>query len=114
MAAPTKPADVKKSLANPEPSTHGPMYGPAVRRKRIRSIWRVYGLASMYPAFDWSVELRAIMDISARAFSLCDRPLTGQMGHQGSHAPGRPILHLVSLSRRPRQVRVRRQVLALP
>jgi hypothetical protein len=24
MAAPTKPADVKKSLANPEPSTHGP------------------------------------------------------------------------------------------
>jgi hypothetical protein len=25
MAAPTKPADVKKSLANPEPSTHGPL-----------------------------------------------------------------------------------------
>jgi hypothetical protein len=24
MAAPTKPADVKKSLANPEPSTHDP------------------------------------------------------------------------------------------
>src|SRR5690242_15137845 len=32
------------------------------------------GLASMYPAFDWSVVLRAIMDISARAFSLAVRP----------------------------------------
>jgi hypothetical protein len=29
MAAPTKPADVKKSLANPEPSTHGPSPEPA-------------------------------------------------------------------------------------
>ena len=27
----------------------------------------VSGLASMYPAFDWSAVLRAIMDISARA-----------------------------------------------
>ena len=28
----------------------------------------------MYPAFDWSIVLLAIMDISARAFSLTDRP----------------------------------------
>ena len=28
----------------------------------------------MYPAFYWSVVLRAIMDISARAISLTDRP----------------------------------------
>jgi hypothetical protein len=34
----------------------------------------VSGLASMYPAFDWSVALRAIMDISAPATSLADRP----------------------------------------
>src|SRR6185295_11858131 len=34
----------------------------------------VSGLASMYPAFDWSVVLRAIMDISAPAISLADRP----------------------------------------
>ena len=55
----------------------------------------------MYPASDWSVVLlRAIMDISAPAVSLADRPRTGQKGHQGSHAPGRPILHLVSSSRR--------------
>ena len=31
-----------------------PMYGPAVRRKRISSICRHSGLASMYPASDWS------------------------------------------------------------
>ena len=44
-------------------------------------------------------ELLAIMDISARAISLPDRPRTGRLGHQCSHAPGRPILHLfVSLS----------------
>jgi hypothetical protein len=31
---------------------------------------------------------------------------TGHVGHQCSQAPGRPNLHLVSTSRRPRQVRV--------
>jgi hypothetical protein len=65
----------------------------------------VSGLASMYPAFDWSVVLLAIMDFSARASSLSDRPRSGQLGHQCSHAPGRPNLHLVSSSRRPRRVR---------
>jgi hypothetical protein len=34
------------------------------------------------------------MDISARALSLADRPRLGHFGHQGSHAPGRPILAL--------------------
>ena len=31
------------------------MYGPAVRCKRVSSIWRMCGLASMYPASDWIV-----------------------------------------------------------
>ena len=35
------------------------------------------------------VVLRAIMDISARAISLADRPRTGHSGHQCSHAPGK-------------------------
>lgn len=48
--------------------------------------------------------LRAIMDISARAISLAVRPRLGHLGHQCSHAPGRPNLHLFSSSRRPRQV----------
>src|SRR5471030_370386 len=51
-----------------------------------------------------AVLLRTIMDISARAVSLSDRPQMGQLGHQCSHAPGRPILHLFSSSRRPRRV----------
>src|SRR5579864_6203631 len=49
------------------------------------------------------VVLRAIMDVSARAVSLADRPRTGHVGQQGSHAPERPVLHLVSSSRRPRR-----------
>jgi len=48
--------------------------------------------------------LLAIMDISARAISLASRPRLGHLGHQCSHAPGRPNLHLVSSSRRPRRV----------
>jgi hypothetical protein len=32
--------NVKKALANPEPSTHDPMYGPAVRCKWILPSWR--------------------------------------------------------------------------
>ena len=47
--------------------------------------------------------LRATMDISARAISLTSRPRPGHQGHQYSHAPGRPILHLVLSSRRPRR-----------
>ncbi len=35
-------------------AAHDPMYGPAVRRKRFSSICRLCGLASMYPASDWS------------------------------------------------------------
>ena len=50
--------------------------------------------------------LRAIMDISARAISLAARPRPGHLGHQCSRTPGRPNLHLVSSSRRPRQVRI--------
>jgi hypothetical protein len=73
----------------------------------------VGGRASIYPAFDWSVMLLAIVDISAPAISLADRPRTGHSGHQCSHAPGRPILHLVSSSRRPRQVRVLGYVIGL-
>jgi hypothetical protein len=52
----------------------------------------VFGLASMYPASDWSGSLlRANMDISARSISLPDRPRQGHLGHQCSIAPGRPV-----------------------
>jgi hypothetical protein len=79
------------------------MYGPAVRRKRF---CRSGGCAVLHQCIRPLVGacvLRATMDISARAISLADRPRPGHSGHQCSHAPGRPILHLVSSSRRPRR-----------
>jgi hypothetical protein len=54
------------------------MVRPCVARGFRRS--GRYGLASMYPASAWSVVLRAIMDISAHAVSLPDRPRTGPFG----------------------------------
>ena len=78
-----------------------PMYGPAVRCKWFR---RAGGERSRINVSGLWLEhlLRAIMDISARAFSLPDRPRLDHLGHQCSHAPGRPNLHHVSSSRRPR------------
>ena len=50
------------------------MYGPAVRCKRFRRSGGC-GLASMYPVSDWSLSwLPTIMDISAHAALLADRP----------------------------------------
>ena len=80
------------------------MYGPAARRKRFR---RSVGCGSCVNVSGLTLErvvLRATMDISAHAISLASRPRPGHQGHQCSHAPGRPILHLVSSSRRPRRV----------
>src|SRR5262249_329381 len=79
------------------------MYGPAVRRKRVCRSGGC-GLASMYPACDWSSApghhgyQRACDLISGQASM-------GHLGHQCSQAPGRPILHLVASSRRSRWVR---------
>ena len=76
----------------------------AVRRKRVSSICWLCGLASMYPASDWSGLCSGPSWISARVRSHYRTGLKrGHLGHQGSHAPGRPVLHLVSSSRRPRQ-----------
>jgi hypothetical protein len=73
-----------------------------------------FGQHILYPVSDWSsLLLRTIMDISALATSLADRPRMGRSGHQCSHAPGRPILHLVSSSRRPRQAKALVQVIGL-
>src|SRR5262245_40993638 len=45
------------------------MYGPAVCCKKIASSWRLCGLASMYPAFDWSLLCSGPSLISARVRS---------------------------------------------
>src|SRR5215470_3913086 len=49
--------------------TNDPYVWSGRASQEVSSIWRLCGLASMYPASDWSgFVLRAIMDISARAF----------------------------------------------
>src|SRR5260221_3662917 len=45
------------------------LYGPAVRCKRISSSWGTCGLASMYPASDWSISCSRPSWISARVRS---------------------------------------------
>src|SRR5258708_3039218 len=73
--------------------------------QEVSSSWRSAVLHQCIRSLIGAVLLRTNMDISARAISLTDRPQRGHVGHQGSHAPGRPILHLFSFSRRPRRVR---------
>src|SRR5260370_38694895 len=78
------------------------LYGPAVRCKWILPSWQYAVSHQCIRSQIGAVLLRTIMDISARAISLPDRPRLDHLGHQCSHAPGRPNLHLVSSSRRPR------------
>src|SRR5258708_35463066 len=73
--------------------------------QEVSSSWRSAVLHQCIRSLIGAVLLRTNMDISARAISLTDRPQLRHVGHQGSHAPGRPILHLFSFSRRPRRVR---------
>ena len=60
------------------------------------------GLASMYPAFDWSICSAGHHGYQRACDLINGQASTGHSGHQCSHAPGRPNLHLVSSSRRPR------------
>jgi hypothetical protein len=57
-----------------ESDANDPMYGPAVRRKRVSSSWWSAVLHQCIRPSIRVVRLRAIMDISARAISLADRP----------------------------------------
>ena len=62
----------------------------------------VSGLASMYPVSNWSCFAPDHHGYQ-RACDLVNGPAsTGHSGHQCAHALGRPNLHLVSSSRRPR------------
>src|ERR1700690_2398042 len=68
----------------------------------------VSGLASMYPVSDWSCFAPDHHGYQ-RACDLVNGPAsTGHLGHQCAHALGRPNLHLVSSSRRPRLETVER------
>ena len=84
-------------------SAFDPMYGPAVRCKRFRQAG-ISGLASMYPVSDWSCFAPDHHGYQRACGLIIGQTSMGQLGHQCSHAPGRPILHLFSSSRRPRRV----------
>src|SRR5512133_1303560 len=64
----------------------------------------VSGPASMYPVSDWSWSAPDHHGYQRACDLVSGQASTGHLGHQCSHAPGRPNLHLVSSSRRPRQV----------
>ena len=57
-----------------EKVANDPMYGPAVRCKRCSSSWHSAVLHQCIRSLIGAVLLRTIMDISARAISLTDRP----------------------------------------
>jgi hypothetical protein len=77
------------------------MYGPAVRCKRFVDPV-VSGLASMYPVSSWSCFAPDHHGYQRACDLINGQASTGHPGHQCSHAPGRPILHLYLSSRRPR------------
>jgi hypothetical protein len=52
----------------------------------------------MYPAFDWSLLCSGHHGYQRACDLVSGQASMGHSGHQGSHAPGRPILHLVSSS----------------
>jgi len=64
----------RKSSAAVEPTRLTQMYGPAVRCKRFSSSWHSAVLHQCIRSLLGAVLLRTIMDISARAISLADRP----------------------------------------
>ena len=66
---PLAPAFARSALPRKRVRSLTPMYGPAVRCKRVSSTWRMCGLASMYPASDWSGLSSGPSWISARGRS---------------------------------------------
>jgi hypothetical protein len=78
-----------------------------VRQVRCKGVFvelAFSGLASMYPVSDWSCFAPDHYGYQ-RAFDLISgQASTGHSDRQCSHAPGRPMLHLLS-SRRPRRVK---------
>ena len=97
--------------SGPQPGAHveglrakmTPMYGPAVRCKRFRRSWRC-GLASMYPASDWSALCSEPSWISARVRSHYRIGLERAVGVTSVHTRREDRSSIVvSSSRRPRR-----------
>ena len=94
MAAPTNAALVQKVLANPEPSTHGPLQAESDDLEKL--VLRIC-IRPIHGAF----ELLAIMDIRARSISFASRPRRPE-GPPDHERAGETFLHLLISTRRPR------------
>jgi hypothetical protein len=68
----------------------------------------VSGLASMYPVSNWSCFAPDHHGYQRACVLVNGQASTGHLGHQCAYALGRPNLHLVSSSRRPRRETVDR------
>ena len=95
--------NVRKFLPGRRPHVTQCMVRPCVARGFRRA--GVSGLASMYAVSDWSWSAPDHHGYQRACVLISGQASTGHLGHQCSHAPGRPILHLFSSSRRPRQVK---------
>src|SRR3984893_14052487 len=73
----------------------------------------VSGLASMYPVSSWSCFAPGHHGYQRACVLINGQASTGHQGHQCSHAPERPILHLYLSSRRPRLETVDRTMSSL-
>jgi len=104
---------IRKSLPGRRPHvTH--MYGPAVRRKRFSSSWRQAVLHQCIRPLGGARWAPGHHGNQRACDLITGQASVGHLGHQCSQTPGRPILHLVSSSRRPRRViRLRQRGLRL-
>jgi len=80
-----------------------PMYGPAVRRKRSSSSWRLTVLHQCIRPLIGARTAPGHHGYQRTCDLISGQTSVGHLGHQCSHAPGRPVLHLVWTSRRPRR-----------
>ena len=104
MAAPTNAANVKKVLANPEPSTHGTFVWTGRALQAGFDDLETIGLALLYPALERSVCAPGHHGYPRTSDLILRKALKGRWCYQITDATARPFLHLLNPTRRPRQV----------
>ena len=103
MTAPERFADSQIPLASRAPSIHDPCMDPPCVARENREAG-VFGLAPMYQASCWSMCSGPLWKSARVRLISGHASAKGNLGHQFSDALGRPFLHLVFFSRRPRWV----------
>ena len=96
--------NVKKALANPEPSTHGTFVWTGRALQAECDDLEMIGLALLYPALERSVCAPGHHGYPRTSDLILRKALKGRWCHQITDATARPFLHLLNPTRRPRQV----------